>query len=41
MGPDLLADPLVQSAVLGLAEAKRNRAVALSRAGRGAEVAAR
>ncbi len=39
-GSDLLADPLVQSAVLGLAEAKRNRAVALSRAGRGAEASA-
>lgn len=34
---ELLADPLQQSAVLGLAEAKRNRAVALSRAGRGEE----
>jgi CHAT domain-containing protein len=35
----LVADPLVQSAVLGLAEAKRNRAVALSRAGRAEEAA--
>jgi CHAT domain-containing protein len=39
-GSDLLADPLVQSAVLGLAEAKRNRAVALSRAGRAQEASA-
>lgn len=37
---ELLADPLQQSAVLGLAEAKRNRAVALSRAGQGREAAA-
>nr|WP_246523648.1 CHAT domain-containing tetratricopeptide repeat protein [Neoroseomonas eburnea] len=37
---ELLADPLQQSAVLGLAEAKRNRAVALSRAGRGQEASA-
>ena len=34
---ELLSDPLQQSAVLGLAEARRNRAVALSRAGRGEE----
>ncbi|MBR0674359.1 tetratricopeptide repeat protein, partial [Neoroseomonas soli] len=39
-GTDLLADPLQQSAVLGLAEAKRNRAVALSRTGRGQEATA-
>nr|WP_248291122.1 CHAT domain-containing protein [Neoroseomonas marina] len=36
---DLLADPVQQSAILGLAEAKRNRAVALSRAGRAQEAA--
>ena len=36
----LVADPLVQSAVLGLAEAKRNRAVALARSGRASEAAA-
>lgn len=34
---EMLADPLVQSALLGLAEARRNRAVALSRAGRASE----
>lgn len=39
-GSELLADPLQQSAVLGLAEAKRNRAVALSRAGRNQEATA-
>jgi CHAT domain-containing protein len=37
---DLVADPVSQSAVLGLAEAKRNRAVALTRAGRAAEAPA-
>jgi CHAT domain-containing protein len=37
---DLVADPVGQSAVLGLAEAKRNRAVALTRAGRAAEAPA-
>jgi len=37
---DLVADPLSQSAVLGLAEAKRNRAVALTRAGRAEEAPA-
>lgn len=36
---ELLADPVQQSAILGLAEAKRNRAVALSRAGRAQEAA--
>lgn len=34
---DLLADPVQQSAILGLAEAMRNRAVALSRAGQAEE----
>lgn len=34
----LLADPIAQSAVLGLAEAWRNQALALSRAGQPAEV---
>jgi CHAT domain-containing protein len=37
---ELVADPVVQSAVLGLAEAKRNRAVALGRSGRAAEASA-
>lgn len=37
---DLVADPVSQSAVLGLAEAKRNRAVALTRAGRATEASA-
>lgn len=37
---ELLADPVEQSAILGLAEAKRNRAVALTRAGRAAEAPA-
>lgn len=36
---NLVADPAVQSAILGLAEAKRNRAVALSRSGRASEAA--
>lgn len=36
---NLVADPVVQSAVLGLAEAKRNRAVALVRSGRASEAA--
>lgn len=36
----LVSDPVVQSAVLGLAEAKRNRAVALVRAGRASEAQA-
>lgn len=36
----LVSDPVVQSAVLGLAEAKRNRAVALVRAGHASEASA-
>nr|WP_255569406.1 CHAT domain-containing protein [Neoroseomonas alba] len=36
-GTELVADPVVQSAVLGLAEAKRNRAVALTRTGHASE----
>lgn len=37
---ELLSDPAQQSAILGLAEAKRNRAVALARAGRASESSA-
>jgi CHAT domain-containing protein len=37
---NLVSDPVVQSAVLGLAEAKRNRAVAMIRSGRASEAAA-
>ncbi len=36
----LVADPIVQSALLGLAEAKRNRALAMVRAGRSGEAGA-
>lgn len=36
----IVADPIAQSAILGLAEAKRNRALALTRAGRSAEATA-
>ena len=37
---NLVSDPVVQSAVLGLAEAKRNRAVALVRSGQASEASA-
>jgi CHAT domain-containing protein len=36
----IVADPIAQSAILGLAEAKRNRALALTRTGRSAEATA-
>ncbi|MDB5317269.1 MAG: hypothetical protein JWO24_3113 [Rhodospirillales bacterium] len=39
-GAGIVADPIVQSAILGLAEAKRNRALAMVRAGRSTEAGA-